>query len=146
MPILSGLPASVAPGTPSSSVTLSPSDLITDMSIAGPFWSNSANWQSVTFQYADATGNQSAAMDFDMATLHSFFRVSPKARRNGWVCTKIVIEDFDGGELTIFRASFPTAVEFDITVSGGAWSGVCQLHCGRLLVSAERRALAISLL
>ena len=66
MPILSGLPISVTPGTPSPAITFSPSALIADMNITSPFWSVSTNWKTVNFQYSDDTKSQSTAMEFDI--------------------------------------------------------------------------------
>lgn len=119
MAILTSLPAQVYPGTPSATITFSAAALIADVPtiITGDFWTDSSNWKTVVFNYKDATGSQFSNTSFTVGTNTGTFRVSAKARQNTWTASSIVIYDFDGGHLTIPRASFSTASMFDTLVN-----------------------------
>jgi 6-phosphogluconolactonase (cycloisomerase 2 family) len=112
--ILTGLPASILPGVVSGPITLSPSQLISQMGITGHF-SNSANWDNVTFIYTDSTFVEPFGMNFPIGTLTSNFYVDATAIQNTWLCEIIVIYDLQGGEY-ILRRSTSALAQFDVLV------------------------------
>jgi hypothetical protein len=114
MAILIGKPTSLAPGATSGTITLSPSTLISQMSITNPYFANSANWNRVTFVYRDGTGSEQVGMFFKANT--AVWGVSTTARQNMWQVAYIIIYDFDNGTYVIPRSSFTTANEFDILI------------------------------
>jgi len=119
MAILTGLPLLALPGIQSGNITLSSSDLITDMSITDPYWSVASNWSSVQFSYLDATGSQVTKLFIPTTTNQGVILVSAYARQNDWEVQSILIRDHDGGTYLIPRASFPVATEFDVEVGTG---------------------------
>jgi hypothetical protein len=117
MAILTGLPGTIAVGTTSGTITLSPTDLIAGMSITGPF-ATSTNWKLVSFIYQDATGVQHRSVN--MPSIVGFtgnFTTSSTAYTNTWTCQSIVILDNDGGSYKINRATFPSPSAFDVVVA-----------------------------
>lgn len=116
MAILTGKPSSLEVGTQSAVITLSKSQLISGMSIVDTYWADSTNWKSVVFSYTDATGSQKHNLQFYNGVT-STITLSTHARANGWTVTNISIFDFDSGVYPINRSAFPTAAEFDITMT-----------------------------
>jgi hypothetical protein len=115
MAALTGLPASVTPGTPSAAVTLNKADLITALNIVDVYWSVSSNWDRAVFCYQDATNVQSTFLTFYGANTANIL-VSSHAKANSWTCHEVIIFDLEGGEFVVPRASFVTPSEFDFSV------------------------------
>jgi len=119
MPIITK-PASVEKNV-AASITLNKSQLASVASVAADsYFSNSANWKSVSIHYKSSAGNQIEVIRFDatQASPSASFLVSDKAR-DIFEVKKIVITDFDFGSLTVERAELPV-VDFDITFSSGS--------------------------
>jgi hypothetical protein len=118
MSVLTGLPSSLIAGATSGNITLSPSALVTFLSISSAYWSNTSNWSAVSFIYHDATNVEERFLSFVSTNLVSTFETSATAIQNTWPCVAISIVDFDGGVLTYQRSQFSTPAEFDIAIVG----------------------------
>jgi hypothetical protein len=83
---------------------------------ADPYFNQQSNWNKVILMYASVDGGQDAVVAFDatQASPAANFKVSNKAR-NQFNIVKLVIQDFDNGELTLKRSDLVPA-EFDITM------------------------------
>ena len=118
MAILTGKPSSITQGSVSSGITLSPTDLISGMSITGR-WATYTNWKQVVFTYTDSGslyGPKSLGFDVINSWV-GYFSASSTAFIDSWICSSIIIRDFDGGSKTIARSSFGSHTsEFDIAI------------------------------
>lgn len=119
MPIITK-PASIEKNV-AASITLNKTQLASVSSVAADsYFSNSANWKSVSIHYKSSQGNQIEVIRFDatQASPSASFLVSDKAR-DIFEVKKIVITDFDFGSFTVERSQLPVA-DFDISFSGGS--------------------------
>ena len=84
---------------------------------ADPYFSDSANWKSVSLVYSSSVGNQHEIVKFDAtkSSPTSKFLVSEYAR-DVFLIQKIVIKDFDGGAFEVQSSELTTA-EFDVDMT-----------------------------
>lgn len=97
---------------------LSKSELIALPEVAGDsYFSVMSNWSRVVLFYSSSVGNQKAILNFDasQATPTSNFLVSETAR-DEFEIQKIVIQDADGGFLTVPRSALEVN-DFDVTLA-----------------------------
>lgn len=83
---------------------------------ADSYFSNPVNVQYCVIEYNSDPGNQREYLKFDLsqASPQAVFGVSVKARTT-FLLEKIVLKDFDGGTLTVYKANVPAGN--DIVVS-----------------------------
>jgi hypothetical protein len=69
------------------------------------YFGDSANWSSIQVQYRSTTGRQkeTVSMDVVLPTSSGVFRVSAKARQEGWVISSIRVYDFDGDYQQLYQ-------------------------------------------
>lgn len=99
-------------------VQLSKADLLAHAKVAADsYFNQQTNWYKVMLMYKSDVGEQNVLVSFDatVPTPASSFFVSNKAR-NQFNIEKLVLIDFDNGELIIPRSGLVTA-EFDITIA-----------------------------
>ena len=100
-----------------------------ELIVEDPYFSDPTNWKRVRVCYTSSEGNQREVVVFDATeeVPTGEFLVSDKAR-DEFLVRKIVIEDFDGGSLDIFRDELNEA-EFDVLfgVISGVISGAISL-------------------
>jgi hypothetical protein len=84
---------------------------------ADPYFSDSANWKSVQFNYKSSVGSQRKVVKFNASqnSPTSKFLVSARGR-DVFLIQKIVIKDFDGGTFEVQSSELTTA-EFDVDVT-----------------------------
>jgi hypothetical protein len=97
--------------------TLDKAALATVTSVAADaYFSDSANWKSVSLLYHSSVGNQHEIVKFDasQSSPTSKFLVSEQSR-DIFEIKEIVIKDFDGGTFKVLRSELTTAEsEFDV--------------------------------
>ena len=116
MPILTKAAAPVK-GT-ATLFTLDKAALATVTSVAADaYFSDSANWKSVSLLYHSSIGNQHEVVKFEasQSSPTSKFLVSEQSR-DIFEIQKIVIKDFDGGTFEVLRSELTTA-EFDVDMA-----------------------------
>lgn len=103
---------------------------------ADPYFSDSANWKSVSLLYHSSVGNQNKVVKFN-ATLSSptsKFLVSARAL-DVFEIQKIIIKDFDGDILEVLRSQLTTAeFEFDVDMTISNQENYMLLEDGDTLV------------
>ena len=84
---------------------------------ADAYFSDSANWKSVSLLYHSSIGNQHEVVKFEasQSSPTSKFLVSEQSR-DIFEIKEIVIKDFDGGTFKVLRSELTTA-EFDVDLS-----------------------------
>lgn len=135
MPIITK-PATIQKGI-AAEISLDKSALAAVASVAAnAYYSDSANWKEVFIYYKSSTGNQREILKFN-ATVTSptaNFLVSNKAL-DIFEVQKIVIVDFDAGNITIPRSQLTTA-DFDVDMTPAPAAGISfQLNSGHDTVS-----------
>lgn len=119
MPIITK-PAAVDKNSPAE-ISLDKSALANVASVlADDYFSDSDNWKEVFIYYKSSTGNQREILKFnaELASPTANFLVSDKAL-DIFEVQKIVIVDFDSGNITIPRSEL-TVADFDVDMSAQA--------------------------
>lgn len=89
------------------------------------YFGDSANWSSIQVEYRSTTGKQREVCTIDPSSPTGIFKVSAKARQEGWVIHEIRIRDFDGDIYKVKKADMVAADYNEPLVSGPAieeWS------------------------
>ena len=73
------------------------------------------NWKRVVYYYQDNTGKQDTVVMFDTTQQVGKLKFSSVAKKNTWELTRIIIEDFDCGQLVLTR-SLLSSLNQDIDV------------------------------
>lgn len=86
------------------------------------YFGDSANWSSIQVEYRSTTGKQRevVSMSVVLPTSSGTFRVSAKARVEGWVIHEIRVKDFDGDFYAVKKADMVPADYNEPTISSGA--------------------------
>lgn len=98
-------------------VTLSKSELFELNKIEqDEFFSNEQNVKSCVFLYKSTVGNQIKKLSFDLsqASPAALFKTTTRTRPE-FILTKIVLEDFDGGTLTLKKFDLPQNLTITVT-------------------------------
>ena len=138
MPILTK-PSTVTKGTPTL-FTLDKAALAAVTSVAADaYFSDSANWKSVSLVYSSSVGKQYEIVKFD-ATKSSptyKFLVSEQSR-DIFLIKEIIIKDFDNGTFKVLRLELTTAelttAEFDVDMTISNQENYMLLEDGDTLV------------
>jgi len=98
--------------------TLNKTDLAANSIVSNDaYFSSQSTWETVSLHYKSTTRNQHVTVKFnaEVASPESTFFASAHSEGN-FEINHIMINDHDGGRLTIFRSDLITA-NFDITFS-----------------------------
>lgn len=107
------------------SLSLSKSELFALPAIqSDSYFSVQANVKSALVVYDSQIGNQKEILRFDLAAAapSAGFNVSSHAR-DSFLLERIILEDFDGGTLTIERSALPAGLDLSLIAVNwtGAW-------------------------
>jgi hypothetical protein len=114
MAILTNKPSWVTTGS-NTTVNLGISDLVSLISSSGADTTGyytavdsitgiPINWKRVVYYYQDSTGKQDTVVMFDTTQQVGKLKFSPVAKKNTWQLTRIIVEDFDCGQLVLTRS------------------------------------------
>lgn len=103
----------ITKGSPAT-VSLSKSalfDLVSD-----DYFSTQSNVSKATVVYMSSTGNQREILTFNLAdeSPQATFHLSVHARST-FLLSRLILEDFDGGTLTLKREQLPTGLDVSAT-------------------------------
>jgi hypothetical protein len=111
--------------------TLDINNLKTLISNAGDaYFGDSANWSLVQIEFRSTTGKQREVVTINPTVGTGTFKVSAKARVEGWVIHEIRVKDFDGDFYAVKKADMIATDYDEPTISSGAIIEGTQMSLG----------------
>jgi hypothetical protein len=100
--------------------TLNVSNLATLIQGSDAYFGDSSNWSAVQVEYRSSTSRQREIITINPTVGTGIFRVSAKARQEGWVIHEIRVRDFDGDIYKVKKSDMIVTDYDEPTISGGA--------------------------